>query len=152
MIGNRLYLVVTNGKWWWCPGQPVDVYVGGHPNGMYYMELHKSQGAPKTIEQQGYYYGVVIPHTLKALKEMGNDDVVLSIGKGFKHIPLMKDNVDMLLKSIWSRETNSEIKSKSEFSLEEYSELIDISIMWVAKWLNYSIPPPNKDWRKKDKQ
>jgi len=89
----------------------------------------------------------VIPHTLKALKEQGNEDVVLSIGNGFKHLPLMKENIDQLLKGLWARDTDNEVKSKADFSLDEYSELIDISIRWVAKYLSYVIPPPHKNWK-----
>lgn len=130
-------------------GQPFEAYVAGQDNGDYYIELHKAKGAPKTSPQQGYYYGVVIPHAFKALKEQGNEDVVLSINGGFKHLPLIKEVVDLLLKGLWARSKDCEVKSKAEFTLDEYSELIDISICWVAKYLNYVIPPPDVDWREK---
>lgn len=138
---------IKKGEWLLNPGQPFEAYVAGQEDGDYYIELHKAKGAPKTSPQQGYYYGVVVPHTLKALKEHGNEDVVLSVGDGFKHLPLIKEVVDLLLKGLWSRDTGNEVKSKAEFSLDEYSELIDISIRWVAKYLNYVIPPPDRDWR-----
>lgn len=138
---------IKKGTWQLNPNQPFEAYVAGQDNGDYYIELHKAKGAPKTSPQQGYYYGVVIPHAFKALKEQGNEDVVFSIGSGFKHLPLIKEVVDLLLKSLWAREMDCEVKSKAEFSLDEYSELIDISIKWVAKYLSYVIPPPDKDWR-----
>lgn len=138
---------IDKGEWSLNPNQPFEAYVAGQDDGDYYLELHKTKGPPKTSPQQGYYYGVVIPHTWKALREQGNEDVVLSIGNSFKHLPLMKENVDLLLKGLWARDKDCETKSKAEFSLDEYSELIDISIRWVAKYLSYVIPPPDKDWR-----
>ena len=146
-MNPRFYLNIKNGKWQFLDNSLVDAYVSGQPDGRYYFDLFKDKGAPKTSPQQGYYYGVVIPHTLKALKEQGNEDVVLSIGNGFKHLPLMKENVDQLLKGLWARDTDNEVKSKADFSLDEYSELIDISIRWVAKYLSYVIPPPDRDWK-----
>lgn len=140
---------IKNGNWSLNPGQPFDAYVAGQDNGDYYIELHKAKGEPKTSPQQGYYYGVVIPHALKAFKEQGNEDVVLSIGQSFKHLPLIKEMVDLLLKELWATYRDCEIKSKAEFSLDEYSDLIDVSIRWVAKYLSYVIPPPDKDWRQK---
>ncbi len=148
MTNPRFYLNIKNGKWWFLDNSLVDAYVSGQPDGRYYFDLFKDKGAPKTSPQQGYYYGVVIPHTLKALKEQGNEDVVLAIGNGFKHLPLMKENIDQLLKGLWARDTDNEVKSKADFSLDEYSELIDISIRWVAKYLSYVIPPPDINWRK----
>lgn len=143
----KLSIQIYNGKWWFSAGQPIDAYLAGQPNGDYYFELHKAKEANKTSQQQGYYYGVVIPHTFKALKEQGNEDIVLSIGTGFKHLPLTKAVVDLLLKGLWARENDCKIKSKAEFTLEEYSELIDISLKWVAKYLSYLIPPPDKEWQ-----
>ncbi|KKM70878.1 hypothetical protein LCGC14_1436380 [marine sediment metagenome] len=141
---------ISKGNWSLNPGQPFDAFVAGKSDGNYYLELHKDKGAPKTSPQQGYYYGVVVPHTLKALKEQGNEDVVLTIGKGFKHLPLMKENIDQLLKGLWARDTDNKVKSKADFSLDEYSELIDISIQWVAKYLSYVIPPPDINWRQNE--
>lgn len=139
---------IKSGNWSMNAGQPFEAYVAGQDDGDYYIELHKAKGAPKTSPQQGYYYGVVVPHTFKALKEHGNEDVILSIGNGYKHLPLIKEVVDLLLKGIWARAKDCEVKSKAEFSLDEYSELIDLSICWVAKYLNYVIPAPDKDWQK----
>ena len=139
---------IKKGNWSLNPGQPFDAFVAGKPDGNYYLEFHKDKGVPKTSPQQGYYYGVGVSHTLKALKEQGNEDVVLSIGNGFKHLPLIKEVVDLLLKGLWARDNDCEIKSKADFSLDEYSELIDVSIRWVAKYLSYVIPPPDRDFRK----
>ena len=154
-MNPRFYLNIKGGKWWYCDKSLVEAYMSGQPDGRYYFDLSKDKGAPKTSPQQGYYYGVVIPHTLKALKEQGNEDIVLSIGQagrgygqGFKHLPLIKENVDDMLKQLWETKNDCEIKSKAGFSLDEYSELIDVSIQWVAKYLSYVIPPPDKDWRK----
>lgn len=149
-MNTWFYIGVKAGKWWYCDPQLVEAYMSGVPDGRYYFELNKDKGAPKTSLQQGYYYGVVVPHTLKALKEHGNEDVVLSIGQGYKHLPVIKEVVDLLLKGLWARDKGCEIKSKAEFSLDEYSELIDISIRWVAKYLSYVIPPPDKDWWRKE--
>lgn len=154
-MNPRFYLNILKGKWWYCDKSLVEAYMSGQPDGRYYFDLYKDKGAAKTSPQQGYYYGVVIPHALKALKEQGNEDVVLSIGQAgrgvgqaYKHLPLIKEVVDLLLKQLWARDKGCEVKSKAEFSLDEYSELIDISIRWVAKYLSYVIPPPDKDWRK----
>ena len=151
-MNPRFYLNIKNGKWWFLDNSLVDAYVSGQPDGRYYFDLFKDKGAPKSCAQQAYYYGVVVPHTLKALKEQGNEDIVLCIGqsgqnKGFKNLPLIKENVDDMLKQLWATKNDCEVKSKADFSLDEYSELIDISIRWVAKYLSYVIPPPDREWK-----
>lgn len=143
MYAQRFYGKVKNGKFNLNRGQVLQAYVSGQVDGNYYLEFHKSKGSPKTLEQQGYYYGVVIPHTTKALKEQGNETVVLSIGKRFKELPLIKEVVDMLLKINHATFRGIEVRSKAEFSIKDYSDLIDVSIRWVAEHLHYVIPPPD---------
>ena len=146
----KFYIKIKNGKWSFNRGQIFDAYVSGQPDGEYYVEVHKAEGVPQTSPQRGYYYGVVVHHTLKAMKEQGNDSIIIKVGKRFKELPLTKEVVDDMLKEIWAKEKGVKVKSKSKFSLDEYAELIDSGIKWNARYLSYVIPEPDKDWRKKE--
>ncbi len=118
-------------------------------DGDYTMELSKTPGALKTNEQLGYFHAVVVPVVFKQMKEDGNDTVVICIkGKNgeadkFKEIPLLEDDIINMLKQIWAKHYNCEVKSKADMTIEEASELIDSSILWAARYLGCVIPPPN---------
>ncbi len=115
-------------------------------DGDYCMELSKTTIASKTNEQLGYFHAVIVPVVYKQMKDDGNDTIVICIkGKNgqphkFKEIPLLEDDVINMLKEIWAKKYNCEVKSKTDMNIEEASELIDISILWAARYLGCVIP------------
>lgn len=141
----RFFGKILKGKFFFNRRQVMEAYVSGRPDGDYYIEFHKCKGPAKTLKQNAYYYGVIIPHTMKALKEHGNETLVVSVGEKFKELPLIKEVVDIMLKTIHAETKGVEVKSKTDFSMEDYSDLIDVSIRWAAQHLGYVIPPPDTE-------
>lgn len=117
-----------------------DAYVSGQKDGDYYIALHKVRGAPKTLEQLGYYYAVIVPTVYRQMKEDGNETFVVKIGKKFKEVPLTADIVDLLLKEACAFDE----KLKRNMTMAQCSEFIDRTIRWSAKWLGVVIPEPDK--------
>ena len=123
-------------------------------DGDYCMELSKSAPS-KTNEQLGYFHAVVVPVVYKQMKDDGNDKILICIkGKDgqphkFKEVTLLEDDVINMLKEIWAKKYNCEVKSKADMSIEEASELIDISILWAARYLGCVIPPPDTEKEEK---
>lgn len=113
-------------------------YLAGLPDGNYYLTFTKRKGAPKTLEQLGYYYAVIIPTVYNQMVEDGHERFVVKVGAKFKEIPLTTDVVDLLLKESCAFDE----KSKAKMSKEECSQFIDRCIRWAARWLSCVIPPP----------
>ena len=137
----RFYIKINNGKWSFNRGQVFDAYVQGQQDGDYYIEMHKTKGPSKTMEQLGYYYAVIIPTVYRQLVEDGHEDFVINIGGKFKEVPLTTDVVDLLLKESCAGPD----KSKAKMSKQECSEFIDKCIRWAARWLSCVIPPPDTE-------
>jgi hypothetical protein len=135
---------IKDGKWTLNRGQVFDAYIQGQPDGDYYLVIHKAK-IPKTLQQLAYYYAVVVPTVRKTMIEHGNDSIVVSIGKAFKELPLTIETVDAILKEVWAKTKGVDVKSKARMSIKEASELIDISIMWAARYLGCVIPPPDTE-------
>lgn len=116
-----------------------NAYLKGQKNGDYYLTITKRKGPPKTLEQLGYYYAVIIPTVYQQLIDDGNERFVVKIGKKFKEVPLTKDVVDLMLKDTCAFDE----KSKAKMTKEQCSEFIDRCIRWAARWLSCVIPEPD---------
>lgn len=116
-------------------------FLAGLPDGNYYLTITKRKGPPKTLEQLGYYYAVIIPTVYNQMVEDGHERFVVNIGGKFKEIPLTKDVVDLLLKEACAFDE----KSKAKMSKQECSEFIDRCIRWSAMYLHCVIPPPDTE-------
>lgn len=112
-------------------------------DGDYTLELSKTTTS-KTNEQLGYFHAVVVPVVFKQMLDDGNDTISFMIFDKLKTIPLTEDVVVNLLKTVWAKSKGCEVKSKADMSIEEASELIDVSIQWAERYLNCHIPPPEK--------
>jgi len=112
-------------------------------DGDYTLELSKTT-CKKTNEQLGYFHAVIVPIAYKQMLADGNDDIVVRVKDKFKEIPLTEDVVVGLLKQVWATSKGCEVKSKADMTIEECSELIDISIKWCERYLSCQIPPPEK--------
>lgn len=120
---------------WWA-------YCKGLKDGKYYLELHKSKGPPKTLEQLAYYYAVIIPTAYKQMVEDGNDSIIVKIGGGFIEVPLTEEVVDRLLKEQCAKFDGEKVINKADMTIEQASEFIDKCIRWCAEKLHCVIPEP----------
>ncbi len=117
-------------------------------DGDYTLTLTKTVAA-KTNEQLGYFHAVVVPVVFKQIKDfygMENREptVCFMVRDRMKEIPMTEDNIVLMLKMIWAKKYNCEVKSKADMSIEEASQLIDSSIEWAEYYLGCNIPPPEK--------
>ena len=112
-------------------------------DGDYTMTLSKTV-AGKTNEQLGYFHAVIVPVVYKQMKDDGNDTISFMVHDKLKTIPMTEETVVQLLKQVWATSKGCEVKSKADMSMDECSELIDISIAWSLRYLGCHIPPPEK--------
>ena len=112
-------------------------------DGDYCMELSRTV-ASKTNEQLGYFHAVVVPVVFKQMIDDGNDNINFMVHDKLKTIPMTEETVVQLLKQVWANSKGCEVKSKADMNIEEASELIDISILWAARYLGCVIPEPSK--------
>lgn len=124
-----------------------NAFLAGLNDGDYYLTFTKRKGAPKTLEQLGYYYAVIIPTVYNQLIADGNERFVIKIGNKFKEVPLTKDVVDLMLKETCAFDE----KSKAKMTMAECSAFIDRCIRWAARWLSCVIPPPDTEEALKEK-
>jgi inorganic pyrophosphatase len=118
-------------------------------DGDYTIEISRTV-ASKTNEQLGYFHAVVVPTVFKQMQDDGNDSIVICI-KGqdgephkYKEIAMTEEVVVNMLKEVWAKHYNCEVKSKADMNIEEASQLIDTSIQWAARYLGCVIPPPQE--------
>ncbi len=108
----------------------------------------KKQGKPKSPEELGYYYAVILPTAFEAFKENGEFDIVITCRDKTVKLPLSKDAVDIFLKSRYG-EWHGEYKGKGDMSLGECAAFMSWAIAWLAQHLNCHVPPADQDWRDK---
>lgn len=122
-----------------------DAYALGQQDGNYYIVLHKTKGSPKTLEQLGYYYAVIVPTAFKQMVEDGNEKMIVKIGDKFKEVPITEDVVDLLLKETCAKLDGQKVTLKRNMSKSECSEFIDRVIRWCARYLHCVIPPSDTE-------
>jgi hypothetical protein len=122
-----------------------DAYVLGQKDGNYHIVIHKTKGSPKTLEQLGYYYAVIVPTAFKAMVENGCEEIFVNICGRSKSIPLTEDTVDLLLKETCAKFDGKNVTNKAKMSKEECSRFIDKCIRWCARYLSCVIPPPDTE-------
>jgi len=114
--------------------------LAGRDDGEWVTEIIRPIAKPKTSQQLGYYYAVILPTVHKQLLDNG----IECYG-----IPVTEDQADAVLKYYCNND-----KPKGLMTLEEASEFIDTTIRWAALKLGCVIPPPDIKWRehKENKQ
>src|ERR1035441_563551 len=114
------------------------------PEGEYILLLKKLY-TNRTNPQNAYYWGVVIPHVLEGLKELGHEcetnDEAHEIVKKLFLKPKGKR------KRLVNKMTGEYIyivpeRSTAKLTNIELAELIDKVIMWASEFLNIEIPLP----------
>lgn len=148
------YGQIKKGIFQWKAAKVFASYCGLQKDGDYTLELSKTTTS-KTNEQLGYFHAVVVPTVFKQIIEFAGEGETIDSKKRFptigfmvkdkyKEIPMTEDVVVNMLKQIWATSKDCEVKSKADMTLEECSELIDISIQWAERYLGCNIPPPEK--------
>ena len=100
----------------------------------------------KTNAQLSYWYGVLIPHTVDALREAGHNSIFdVSVGEFEVGVDTDADSVDLLLKVLFKAHKQlDKLPLKRDMSTEEMSLLIDWALNWVAENLSIYIPTPER--------
>ena len=146
------YTEIKDGILRWKAKKVFDAYCLMQKDGDYTLTLSKTV-ASKTNEQLGYFHAVVVPTAFNQIKEFEGRDldghkrfpqVSFMINDQLKQIPMTEDNVILMLKMVWAKHYNREVKSKADMNIEEASQLLSISIIWCERYLGCHIPLPDK--------
>ncbi len=135
-----------------------DAFVGKLKPGDTVEIAFKKQGRKKTNRQLGYWFSILVPHTIDALREAGYNNLFevtvpcfadtatdKCIGGPRVGIATDKDTVDILLKTLYKMHTSADkLPLKRNMTTAEMSALIDHSLKWVAENLNVFIPTPKE--------
>lgn len=105
-------------------------------------------GKPKSREQLGWYYGVILPTAFECFKENGELSISLHCKDRDVAMPLCKDAVDLFMKTSYGG-WHGEYKDKGEMNMAECSAFEDWCVIWMAKFFNCHIPEPDKQWKDK---
>ncbi len=143
MRNMPFYTKIKKGILSWKNKKVFDAYCLMMKDGDYTLTLSKTI-ASKTNEQLGYFHAVVVPTAFQQMVRDGNKSVMIQVNDKFKEIPLTEDYVVDMFKKIWADSKGCEVKSKADMSIEEASELIEMSILWSARYLGCVIPEPEK--------
>lgn len=93
----------------------------------------KPVAKPKTLEQMGYYFAVILPTVHSQL---------VSDGHEVMGVPITQDQADRILKHYCAPQ---ESKLKRRMTKEQAGQFIDNCIRWAAMTLGCSIPEPFKE-------
>ncbi len=139
MRNMPFYTKIKKGILSWKNKKVFDAYCLMMKDGDYTLTLSRTV-ASKTNEQLGYFHAVVVPTAFQQMVRDGNRSIMVPINGKFKELPLTEDVVVSMLKQVWATSKGCEVKSKADMTIEECSELIEISIQWCATYLGCVIP------------
>ncbi len=96
----------------------------------------------RSVPQNSYYWGVVVPMVRKGLYDAGYDEVTTNedAHEVLKHIHLRK--------RIVSKQTGDVIDisdSSAKLSIPQFNEYIEAICKWASEFLNVVIPSPNEE-------
>jgi hypothetical protein len=99
-----------------------------------YVSIEVKSLSPKTKQQLGYYYAVVLPAIIKEMNELGwyDDD----------GMPFDIDSADIEVKKICARLDGGQIMDKRDMTKEDASIFLDKVIKWATVKLHAYIPEP----------
>jgi len=117
-----------------------DAEVQNLSEGKEYTLILKSKKKQRSIPQNRYYFGVVVPIVFHALRDAG-----------FNEIKTKEDAHDILKLKFLKTTINSEsgefierIKSTTELSTSEFMDFIAELQIWASEFLGVNIPSPNE--------
>ena len=104
----------------------------------------KKQGRKKTNPQLGYWYGVLIPFAVDALREAGHDTLFdISVGDFKTGVATNKETVDLLFKTLFMHHASEKnLPLKRNMTTQQMSDLIDFALKWMAENLDAFCPTP----------
>lgn len=104
----------------------------------------QKQRRKKTSRQLGYWYGVLLPCTVEALRDAGHNTLFdITVGGHSVGVETDKDTADILLKTLYKAHKGlDKLPLKRSMTTEEMSSLIDFALGWVAENLGVFIPTP----------
>ena len=105
------------------------------------MTLQKRRHA-KTNPQLAYWYGVLCPFTVGAMRDLGYNTLFdVSVGMYRVDVATSNDTVDLLFKTLFMHHKGLEkLPLKRDMTDETMSELIEFSLTWLAE--NLGVTPP----------
>jgi hypothetical protein len=104
----------------------------------------KKQRRKKTNPQLGYWYGILIPFAVDALREAGHNTLFeVSVGNLKTGVSTDKETVDLLFKVLFKTHASADkVPQKRNMTTEQMSELIDFALKWLAENLGVFAPTP----------
>ncbi len=120
---------------------------GWQPDTKGYITIHK-EGKSKSLQELGYYYGLILPTAFDAFKDNGEIDLVFQIKTKKVTLPLTIESVDLFLKINYGG-WHGNYKDKGDMSMAECAAFMTWVIRWLAKWFNVHIPPADTQWKEK---
>jgi len=144
-----LYRHMEKGELKWYPHQGVlyKAFVSKLVDGDTVELKIMKQGRTKTTPQLGYWYGVLVPFAVNALRDLGHYTVFDVSVCGFSTgVKTDKDTVDLLLKTLYRSHVNElEVPLKRNMTTKQMGDLIDFALKWLAENLGVYCPTPEGD-------
>ncbi len=106
---------------------------------------------PKSLEQLGYYYAVILPEAVKAFEANEDYSLMMQLGDKQIEVELNLKNMDNFLKLRYAALTGVYM-DKAEMDMAECSAFEDWVIKWLATWFRCQIAPPDRQWAEKLKK
>lgn len=102
----------------------------------------KKQQRTKTNSQLGFWFGVLIPFAVNALREAGYDTLFdISVGDLKTGVATNKDTVDLLFKTLFMHHASEKsLPLKRNMTTQQMSDLIDFALKWMAQNLGAFCP------------
>ncbi len=110
-----------------------------------YITVHK-EGKPKSPEQLGYYYALILPEAVKAFEKAEDFSLTIEFGEHRIEVELTLKNMDSFMKQRYAAKTGIHV-NKADMNMEDCSIYETWCIKWLATWLKCQIPPADKNWR-----
>ena len=149
MKKNTFYLEKRKGKLHLISPMQQQMYnavVGRYKEGVLVEMTLKISRPEKTKAQLGYWYGVLMPFACSELREAGYDELCdITVGKlkvGMETNPI---TTDLMFKTLFrTHKVLKHLPLKRSMTDEEMSQLIDFTLVWLAKNLGVVAPEPEK--------
>ncbi len=101
---------------------------------------------PKTKQQLGYYYAVIVPQAVKAFLVNEDYSLKITIAGHAVEVEMTIKNMDSFLKERYEAVVGKNV-NKTDMDVVECSAYEDWCIKWLKTWLKCDIPPADKNWR-----
>jgi len=107
----------------------------------------KKESKPKSPEQLGYYYAVILPAAFDDFKQDHGVTLTITLKDKTMELPLSLKSVDWFFKLNYAQYNHGEYKDKAEMTMSECAAFETYVIKWLYTWRNVHVPLSNPDWR-----